>query len=113
MSAEVREWLYPGHVGQHLRQGPPTGANHEVNGLREVGLALVTLGLVVLLFVAYELVGTNVAEEHSQARLARDFNAAVASVARPADPSTTTTTTLAPGLARTANRAVPPVTSQP
>jgi sortase A len=102
MSAEVREWLYPGHVGQHLRQGPPTGANHEVNGLREVGLALVTLGLVVLLFVAYELVGTNLAEEHSQARLARDFDAAVASVARPADPSTTTTTTLAPGLARTA-----------
>jgi sortase A len=60
------------------------------------------VGLVVLLFVAYELVGTNLAEEHSQVRLARDFNAAVASVPVRADPSTTTTTTLPPKLARTA-----------
>jgi sortase A len=89
-------------VGKYLREGPPRASNHKVNGLREVGLALVTAGLVVLLFVAYELVGTNLAEQHSQARLARDFNAAVASVPLPADPATTTTTTLAPGLARTA-----------
>jgi sortase A len=102
MSAEVPKWLYPGHVGQHLGQGPQTGVNHRVNGLREVGLALVTAGLVVLLFVAYELVGTNLAEQHSQARLAWDFNAAVASVAIPADPSAATTTTLPPELARTA-----------
>ena len=51
--------------------------------LREVGLALVTAGLVVLLFVVYELVGTNLTEEHSQSQLARAFNAAVAA-ARPA-----------------------------
>ena len=102
MSAQVPKWLYPGHVGKQLRQGPPRASTHKVNGLREVGLALVTAGLVVLLFVAYELVGTNLAEQHSQARLARDFNAAVASVPLPGDPSTTTTTTLAPGLARTA-----------
>lgn len=51
--------------------------------LREVGLALVTAGLVVLLFVLYELVGTNLTEEHSQSQLARAFNAAVAA-ARPA-----------------------------
>ena len=79
-----------------MRRRLPKAANHKTNGLREVGLALVTAGLVVLLFVAYELVGTNLSEEHSQARLARDFNAAVASVPLPAAPSTTTTTTLAP-----------------
>ncbi|HXR23543.1 MAG TPA: hypothetical protein VN786_13395, partial [Acidimicrobiales bacterium] len=65
-------------MGQHMRRRLPKAVNHKTNGLREVGLALVTAGLVVLLFVAYELVGTNLSEEHSQARLARDFNAAVA-----------------------------------
>jgi sortase A len=74
----------------------PKAANYKINGLREVGLALVTAGLVVLLFVAYELVGTNLSEEHSQARLARDFNAAVASVPLPIKTSATTTTTVAP-----------------
>ena len=92
----VPQWLYPGHVGQHMRRRLPKTVNHKTNGLREVGLALVTAGLVVLLFVAYELVGTNLSEEHSQARLARDFNAAVASVPLPTAPRTTTTTTLAP-----------------
>ena len=90
------KWLYPGHVGRHLRRGLPKAANYKINGLREVGLALVTAGLVVLLFVAYELVGTNLSEEHSQARLARDFNAAVASVPLPIKTSATTTTTVAP-----------------
>ena len=79
-----------------MRRRLPKAVNHKTNGLREIGLALVTAGLVVLLFVAYELVGTNLSEEHSQARLARDFNAAVASVPLPTAPSTTTTTTLAP-----------------
>ena len=92
----VTEWLYPGHVGQHAGRRSPRAANHKTNGLREVGLALVTAGLVVLLFVAYELIGTNLSEEHSQARLARDFNAAVASVPLPVPTSTTTTTSLAP-----------------
>ena len=75
------------------------GRKRQANGLREVGLALVTAGLVVLLFVAYELVGTNLAEEHSQARLARDFNAAIASAPLRAGPSPrrpTTTRPLAP-----------------
>jgi sortase A len=79
-----------------MRRRLPKAVTHKTNGLREIGLALVTAGLVVLLFVAYELVGTNLSEEHSQARLARDFNAAVASVPLPTAPSTTTTTTLAP-----------------
>jgi sortase A len=46
-------------------------------GIREVGLALITLGVIVLLFVAYQLWGTGIAERHSQAALKRGFNAAV------------------------------------
>jgi sortase A len=56
--------------------------------LREVGLALVTAGLVVLLFVVYELVGTNLTEEHSQSQLARAFNAAVAAARLAPTPAT-------------------------
>jgi len=51
--------------------------------VREVGLALVTAGVVVLLFVVFELLGTNLSEEHSQARLAREFSSEV-SLASPA-----------------------------
>jgi sortase A len=61
----------------------------------EVGLGLMTAGLVVLLFVAYELVGTNLTEEHNQAALAREFSAAVAqapSTAAPAGAQTPSTT---------------------
>lgn len=50
--------------------------------VREVGLAMVTAGVVVLLFVAYELFATNLAEEHSQAQLAREFTAALSRDAR-------------------------------
>ena len=53
----------------------------------ELGLALVTAGVVVLLFVVYELVGTNLSEEHSQARLAREFNAVVSQVPATAPPA--------------------------
>lgn len=72
----LRKRPYRGPV--HARRKLPTGARRKANGLREVGLLLVTAGLVVLLFVAYELVGTNLSEEHSQARLARAFNSALA-----------------------------------
>ena len=41
--------------------------------VRELGLALLTAGFVVLLFVAYDLVGTNLSEQHSQSQLARSF----------------------------------------
>ena len=51
--------------------------------LREFGLALVTAGFVVLLFAAYELVGTNLSEEHSQSVLARQFQTALARSAPP------------------------------
>ena len=47
-------------------------------GVRELGLALITLGVIVLLFVAYELLGTNIAEAHSQSNLKKSFTSAVA-----------------------------------
>jgi sortase A len=40
-------------------------------------LALITLGVIVFLFVAYQLWGTSIAESHHQAALKRGFNAAV------------------------------------
>jgi sortase A len=45
---------------------------------REVGLALITAGVVVLLFIGYQLWGTGIAERHSQATLQKGFNATVA-----------------------------------
>ena len=73
-------WPYRGLVGNPANRRLLLGRGR--TGLRELGLALVTLGFVVLLFAAYELVGTNLSEEHSQAQLAREFNAAVAQVPR-------------------------------
>lgn len=72
----------------------------------EVGLAFITAGVVVLLFVGYELVGTNLTEQHNQARLAREFNKALAVGTRPGQgtgrpgtgrPGTTAPGTTAPG----------------
>jgi sortase A len=48
-------------------------------GVREVGLGLITLGVIVLLFVAYELLGTNLAEAHSQSNLKRSFASSLSS----------------------------------
>ena len=45
--------------------------------VREVGLALVTAGIVVLLFLAYDLFGTGIAAQHSQTKLAREFTSAL------------------------------------
>ena len=47
-----------------------------------MGLALITAGVIVLLFVGYQLWGTGIAEAHSQAALKRDFNATVAAATR-------------------------------
>jgi sortase A len=52
--------------------------------LREVGLALITLGVVIFLFIGYELWGTGLAESHSQANLKKGFNSAVARSTHPA-----------------------------
>lgn len=45
--------------------------------VREVGLGLVMAGVVLLLFVAYDLFGTNFSEQSSQKSLAQQFGAAV------------------------------------
>ena len=46
--------------------------------VREIGLALITLGVVLLLFIAYQLFGTGIAEAHSQSALSKQFAAQVA-----------------------------------
>ncbi len=46
--------------------------------IREVGLGLITLGVITFLFIGYQLWGTGVAEAHSQAHLKKAFNTAVA-----------------------------------
>ena len=56
--------------------------------LRELGLGLITLGVIVLLFVAYELLGTNFAEAHSQSNLKRSFNSSVATSKNTGDTAT-------------------------
>lgn len=63
--------------------------------VREVGLALVVAGVVVLLFVAYELVGTNITEQHSQSRLARQFHTSLHRL--PAGSPTTSSTVASTG----------------
>jgi sortase A len=75
---------------------PPQGRNHPPLGpvrraVRETGLALITLGVIVLLFVGYQLVGTNFTEEHNQSHLARQFATQVAQhqTTSPATPTDT------------------------
>lgn len=71
--------------------------------MRETGLALIVLGVIVFLFVAYQLFGTNFTEQHNQNRLKQAFEEQVAKAASPpsASPTTTsparTTTTAPPG----------------
>jgi sortase A len=68
----------PSSRGAHARRrSEPLGPVRR--GAREVGLALITLGVVILLFVLYQLFGTSLAEAHSQSELGKQFNAAVAS----------------------------------
>ncbi|HLH46006.1 MAG TPA: sortase [Acidimicrobiales bacterium] len=45
--------------------------------VREVGLAMIVAGVIVLLFVAYQLWGTSLAERHDQKVLARSFQQAL------------------------------------
>jgi sortase A len=47
--------------------------------VRELGLAMITAGVVILLFVAFQLFGTGVAEAHSQASLKSQFQSSVSS----------------------------------
>jgi sortase A len=76
-SAEV-DPAAEGAVGASLGAIRPAPLGPVRRSVRELGLALITLGVVILLFVAYQLWGTGLAEAHSQAALKRSFNAAVA-----------------------------------
>ena len=76
---------------------PPAAGTHPPLGpvrrtVREVGLALITAGVVILLFVAYQLFGTNITEANNQAALQRSF----ASQLRAHAPGPSTTPTTAP-----------------
>jgi sortase A len=46
--------------------------------VREIGLALITAGVIVLLFVAYQLWGTNLTEARNQSHLAKQFTTTIA-----------------------------------
>lgn len=73
------------------RRRPPLGPARRA--VREFGLALITLGVIVLLFVVYQLYGTGITEAHNQHALARQFAAGISSHhARPATTIPTTTT---------------------
>lgn len=59
-------------LGLELR--PMRGMSRIRRTIREIGLSLITAGVVVLLFVLYGLVGTNVAEARSQDHLRKAFS---------------------------------------
>lgn len=78
--AEPTSATAPGPVPPGRADAPPTrppmGPVRRL--VREIGLELITLGVIVLLFVAYQLFGTNIAEAHSQANLKKAFAASIA-----------------------------------
>ncbi|MDQ2754042.1 MAG: class E sortase [Actinomycetota bacterium] len=63
--------------------------------VRELGLGLITAGVVILLFVTYQLWGTSIAEANSQAALKRSFDQHLA-VTPPTPVSPSPTATSAP-----------------
>ena len=58
--------------------------------VREFGLALITLGVIVLLFVAYQLFGTNLTEARNQSQLEKQFATATAKPRPPTGPANAT-----------------------
>ncbi len=68
----------PAPAGGEEARPPSTALGPVRRGLRELGLALITLGVILLLFVTYQLWGTSIAETHHQAALKKGFNEAVA-----------------------------------
>jgi sortase A len=62
--------------GRHFRGRPPLGPLRRT--VREIGFTLITAGVVVLLFVAYQLWGTGLAERASQDKLKKNFTAQLA-----------------------------------
>jgi sortase A len=81
MAAPTEE-AAPGAGAPVSRRGESVPLGPLRRGVREVGLALIVAGVIVLLFVVYQLWGTGIAEAHSQATLKRDFNTRVAAAAR-------------------------------
>ncbi len=103
--ADVVTGVEPGAHSTPLPPGPPPlGAVRR--SLREFGLGLITLGVIVLLFVAYQLFGTNLTEARNQSSLARQFQTAVHSAT--SIPATGTPTSPATSVAG-ATAAEPPV----
>ncbi len=49
--------------------------------VREIGISLITLGVVILAFVAYQLFGTSIAEQSSQSALSKQFSSSVTNAA--------------------------------
>ncbi|MGH9124955.1 MAG: class E sortase [Acidimicrobiales bacterium] len=78
-----------GGGGVHAAWRPPLGPVRKA--IREVGWNLITAGLVVLLFVAYQLWGTGFAEAASQSKLKRQFNNPTTATTAPASASTSGT----------------------
>lgn len=85
--------------------------------VREFGLVVVVAGLILLLFVGYQLLGTNLTEQHKQNHLEQAFNRAVAlnAAALPTTtvPATTVPTavpTTVPAAAATTIPGAPPTT---
>lgn len=74
--------------------------------VRETGITLITLGVVVLLFVAYQLFGTNFSESHSQSVLAKQFSALAAADASQAPKAASGGTAAAPTAAAQSTAAV-------
>jgi sortase A len=80
-----------------------------------VGRVLITVGLLILLFVAYQLWGTGIYEARAQSDLESEFDRDLAERERETPPttttSTTTTTTTTPGATTTAPFGAPTTTT--
>jgi len=91
--------------GAHRARAVPLGPLRRA--IRESGLTLITAGIVVLLFVAYQLWGTGFAERASQRQLRRAFESQVVQPPAPTTTSTSTSTTTAPSATTVAPATVP------
>jgi sortase A len=88
------------------RRRPPLGPIRRT--IREVGFGLITAGVIVLLFVGYQLWGTGFAERSSQNRLKKEFNTQIAAAPTVAPAPTTTTPGTTPVATPTTVPATPP-----
>jgi sortase A len=65
---------------------------------------MITIGVIILLFVLYQLYGTGVAEAHSQSQLAKQFNAAVSAATPKTTPPASDNPTLGSGSESSGNQ---------